>query len=231
MSARPMDLAGHLPGASCPAAPAARFPDRLTLAGPAVVLEPLCEAHAGALWQAARGADASWHYLRYGPFADAAAMRAQVAELAGRTHQPFWAVCPRPGMMPLGWASLCDIYPEDAAIEIGSIWFSPALQRSRAATEAVFLLLRYAFDELGYRRMVWRCQADNRASAAAALRYGFKPEGVWRSAVNVKGRRGDVAWHSMLADEWPARRTALQAWLAPGNFDAGGRPRSPLARD
>ncbi|WP_255592411.1 GNAT family N-acetyltransferase [Bordetella sp. BOR01] len=210
--------------------PAARFPERLTLAGQAAVLEPLCVAHTDALWQAAQGADASWRNLRYGPFADAAAMRAHVCELADRAHQPFWAVCPRPGSAPLGWASLCDIYPEDAAIEIGSIWFSPALQRSRAATEAVFLLLRYAFDDLGYRRMVWRCLADNGPSAAAALRYGFKPEGVWRSAVNVKGRRGDVAWHSMLADEWPARRTALQAWLAPGNFDAAGRPRGPLVR-
>ena len=220
------------PGGGVPVAtPAARFPERLCFEGDAALLEPLGDVHVDALWQAAQGAEASWHYLRYGPFASRDALRAQARELASRAHQPFWAVCPRPGRAALGWVSLCDIYPEDAAIEIGSIWFSPALQRSRAATEAVFLLLRYAFDELGYQRMVWRCMADNQPSAGAARRYGFKPEGVWRSAVNVKGRRGDVAWHSLLADEWPARRAAMQAWLAPGNFDAQGRPRSRLARD
>ncbi|MBO9357582.1 GNAT family N-acetyltransferase [Bordetella petrii] len=212
------------------AVPAARFPERLYFEGAAAVLEPLADAHVDALWRAAQGADASWRYLRYGPFADRDALRAHVGELAGRAYQPFWAVCPRPGTAALGWLSLCDIYPDDAAIEIGSIWFSPALQRSRAATEAIFLLLRYAFDQLGYQRMVWRCLADNQASAGAALRYGFQPEGIWRSAVNTKGRRGDVAWHSMLADEWPSRRAALQAWLDPGNFDADGRPRSRLAR-
>ncbi|MBO1110573.1 GNAT family N-acetyltransferase [Bordetella petrii] len=226
MSARPVD-----PSGSRAATPAARFPERLCFVGDAALLEPLGDAHVDALWQAAQGAEASWHYLRYGPFASRDALQAQVRELAGRAHQPFWAVCPRPGMAAQGWLSLCDIYPEDSAIEIGSIWFSPALQRSRAATEAVFLLLRYAFDGLGYQRMVWRCMADNQPSAGAARRYGFRPEGVWRSAVNVKGRRGDVAWHSLLADEWPARRAAMQAWLAPGNFDAQGRPLSRLARD
>jgi len=209
---------------------AAPFPQRVPLAGSAVALEPLADSHVDELWRCAEGADTSWHYLRYGPFPDRDALRDQVRALANRSHQPFWAVCPLPDGRARGWLSLCDICPEDAALELGSIWFSTALQRSRAGTEAVFLLLRYAFDELGYRRVAWRCLADNASSMAAAQRYGFKPEGVWRSVVNVKGRRGDIAWHSMLADEWPGRRDALQAWLAPSNFDSAGLPRSRLAR-
>jgi len=113
---------------------------------------------------------------------------------------------------------LCDVYPADAAIEIGSIWFSSRLQRTRAATEAVFLLMRHAFDDLGYRRLVWRCGASNAASLRAAERYGFVAEGIWRNAAIVKGEQRDIAWHSMLDNEWPAHRHALQAWLSDANF-------------
>ncbi len=112
--------------------------------------------------------------------------------------------------------------PADAAIEIGSIWFSPGLQRTRAATEAIFLLMQHAFDDLGYKRLVWRCQALNAASLRTAERYGFITEGTWRRAVIIKGEQRDIAWHSMLDSEWPAHRRALRAWLDDTNFRADG---------
>jgi RimJ/RimL family protein N-acetyltransferase len=198
--------------------------------GRSVCLQPLAQAHLSALWQAAQGADSSWTYLRYGPFPSEIAMAEQVKDFSRRHDQPFWAVCPKPGGTAKGWLSLCDIYPVDAAIEIGSVWFSPGLQRSRAATEAIFLLMRHVFDDLGYQRLVWRCAAVNEASQAAAQRYGFRPEGIWRSAVIVKGWQRDVAWFSMLALEWPARKAALAAWLDDGNFDEAGRALNRLER-
>jgi RimJ/RimL family protein N-acetyltransferase len=193
-----------------------------------VRLEPLSPEHAGELWRSAQGADTSWSYLRYGPFASEGELLEQLTELAARADQPFWAVRPESGGGVQGWLSLCDIYPADGAIEIGSIWFSPALQRTRAATEAIFLLMQYAMDELKYQRLVWRCNADNQASMNAAVRYGFKWEGTWRSNALIKGRRCDAAWHSILASEWPARQAAIGAWLADANFDQHGRARTRL---
>ena len=172
-------------------------------------LEPLGAGHADELWHAAQGADASFAYLRYGPFAQQRDLLALVTELAGRADQPFWVVRPNSSGVAQGWLSLCDIYPADGAIEIGSIWFSPGLQRTRAATEAIFLLMQYAMDELQYQRLVWRCNAANQASLNAAARYGFTPEGTWRGSAFSKGRRCDVAWHSIIAAEWPARRAAI----------------------
>lgn len=205
------------------------FPPRIVHHGKAVTLEPLGEHHADELWQAAAGADDSWTYLRYGPFPTRDLLAHHVVALSRRQDQPFWAVRPRSTGVVRGWLSLCDVYPADAAIEIGSIWFAPALQRTRAATEAIVLLLRHAFDDLGYRRLVWRCQALNAASRRAALRYGFVAEGVWRSAAVIKGWQHDVAWHAMLAQEWPAHRAALDAWLDDGNFAADGTARRTLA--
>lgn len=191
-------------------------------------LEPLGREHVGELWRSTEAADSSWAYLRYGPFASESELLGQVMELAGRADQPFWAVRPETGGLAQGWLSLCDIYPADGAIEIGSIWFSPQLQRTRAATEAVFLLMQYAMDQLKYQRLVWRCAVVNQASMNAAIRYGFAPEGVWRGSAFAKGRRLDQAWHSILAAEWPASRAAITAWLADENFDEHGRARKRL---
>jgi RimJ/RimL family protein N-acetyltransferase len=206
------------------------MPEKRVHEGASVRLEPLGEAHVPALWQAARGADTSFSYLRYGPFASQKEMAGGVGELSQRTDQPFWAVCPKPEGIAKGWLSLCDIEPANAAIEIGSIWYSPALRRSRAATEAIFLLICHAFDDLGYQRLVWRCAALNAASQAAARRYGFQPEGVTRAAVIVKGWQRDVAWFSILAAEWPARKAAISAWLADSNFTADGQALERLER-
>lgn len=204
------------------------LPERIPFQGRSVRLEPLGRAHAGELWQSAQGAAPSFAYLRYGPFATESDLLEQVMELAARADQPFWAVRPESSGVAQGWLSLCDIYPADGAIEIGAIWFSPALQRTRAATEAIFLLMQYAMDELNYQRLVWRCNALNQASMNAAARYGFTPEGTWRGSAFSKGRRCDVAWHSIVAAEWPARRDAIRAWLADENFDEHGRARRRL---
>ncbi|MGY6128031.1 GNAT family N-acetyltransferase (plasmid) [Paraburkholderia strydomiana] len=206
------------------------FPERIVHTGASVVLEPLSVAHVDDLWVAASGSDSSFDYLRYGPFPTVEALRKNVEELSARDHQPFWAVRDTDSKTVRGWLSLCDIYPEDAAIEIGSIWFSPQMQRSRCSTEAVFLLMRHAMDDLDYQRLVWRCCVHNLPSFRAAQRYGFVHEGVWRNAIVVKGRAMDVAWHSIIADEWPARRKAIEDWLRDTNFTPNGEALTRLAR-
>jgi RimJ/RimL family protein N-acetyltransferase len=195
--------------------------------GKAVRLEPLCDRHVDDLWLAAAAADASWTYLKYGPFATRDALADHIAAVASNAGQPFFAVVPASSGRAEGWASFCDIAPADAAIEIGSIWFSPRLQRTRAASEAIFLMMQHAF-ALGYRRVVWRCNALNAASMRAASRFGFTHEGTWRADSIVKGRRRDTAWFSILAPEWPAQRDRFMAWLNDANFDADGVARRSM---
>lgn len=127
-----------------------------------------------------------------------------------------------------GWLTLMDIQPKNAAIEIGHIWFGPAMQRTRAATEAMFLLMRLAMDELGYRRLVWKCNTLNAPSRRAAERLGFTYEGTLRAHLVVKGRRRDTAFFSILDDDWPACRDGLLRWLDPANFAPDGTARSSL---
>jgi len=206
------------------------LPARIPHRGESVVLEPLAPRHAAELWAAA-GADPAGHsfaYLGYGPFADEAAMRRHVASFAAQHDPMAWAVRPHSSGAASGWLTLMEIQPANAAIEIGHIWFAPRLQRTRAATEAMFLLMRHAMDDLGYRRLVWKCNALNEPSVAAAHRLGFLPEGVHRAHVVVKGRQRDTAWFSILAEEWPARRDAIAAWLDDANWDHAGRPRASL---
>ena len=130
--------------------------------------------------------------------------------------------------MASGVVSYLRIEPEHACIEIGHIWFGAPLQRTPGATETIYLLARHAFDDLGNRRLEWKCDAANARSRRAAERFGFTFEGVFRQHMIVKGRNRDTAWFSLLDSEWPAVRAAFEAWLAPENFDAGGRQRSPL---
>lgn len=206
------------------------LPEHCVHQGRYVVLEPLADAHIDSLWAAAQGADDSWAQLRFGPFATRDEFAQTVAELMARRGQPFWAVRPIDAIGAQGWLSYCDIYQEDQAIEIGQIWFSPGLQRTRSATEAIYLLMDHAFNVMGYRRLVWRCSATNAASLRAAERFGFRAEGRWRGGVHIKGQVRDVAWHAILSDEWPARRSAFEAWLRPENFDSDGRALTRLER-
>ncbi len=207
------------------------LPARIPHRGATVTLEPLAVRHAEDLWAAAQadGAGHSWAYMGYGPFADAAAMRRHVAAFAAQHDPMAWAIRPHRSGRVEGWLTLMEIQPTNAAIEIGHIWFSPRLQRSRAATEAMFLLMRHAMDDLGYRRLVWKCNALNAPSRTAAARLGFVYEGTLRAVLVVKGRRRDTAFYSILEEEWPARRDAIAAWLDDANWDHQGVPRRSLS--
>jgi RimJ/RimL family protein N-acetyltransferase len=205
------------------------LPTRTRIEGRYAVLEPLHPRHVADLWRAAQGADHSWTYVPYGPFAAEEAMGRVVADLAS-THDPMvWAVRPIATGMASGWLALRDIQPRNAAVELGNIWFAPVMQRTRAATEAMFLLLRLAADDLGYRRLAWKCSALNEQSRHAAERLGFIYEGRLRAHMVVKGRLRDTEWFSIVGDEWQHCRDAILAWLDPTNFAPDGTALHSLA--
>ena len=205
-------------------------PTHRPLQGTRVRLEPLDpERHAEDLLAASQGDPELWRYLPYGPFADAGELRAWLAEHAPSADPLFLAVVDTATERASGVVSYLRIEPEHGCIEIGHIWFGAPLQRTPAATETIYLLARHAFDDLGHRRLEWKCDAANARSRRAAERFGFTFEGVLRQHMIVKGRNRDTAWFSLLDGEWPAARAAFEAWLAPANFDADGRQRQSLA--
>ena len=208
-------------------------PDHVAITGASVTLEPLQAGHADALWPAAEAASESWLWLPFGPFDSRAAFAGYCRFMAVSKGELVWAVRPhgadgQPGPAA-GWLALLDIRPADAAIELGNIWFPPGLARTRAATEAMFLLLDLAF-RLGYRRVSWKCNTLNTASCRAAERLGFRFEGVLRAHMVVRAHRRDTAYYSLLDGEWPERRTAIARWLHGGNFDSAGRAIERLER-
>lgn len=205
------------------------LPARVPVRGQHAHLEPLHVRHVPDLWRAAQGAEASWAYMGYGPFPTETALRTYVAGFAAQHDPMAWAVRVVSTGLVSGWLALMDIQPQNAAIELGSIWFAPAMQRTRASTEAMVLLLRLAADELGYRRLVWKCNALNAPSRRAADRLGFVYEGTLRAHMVVKGRERDTAMYSIRDDEWPSRRNAMLAWLDDANFATDGTARRPLA--
>jgi RimJ/RimL family protein N-acetyltransferase len=178
----------------------------------------------------------SWTYLPYGPFADLPTYRLWVEEAASTRDPLFFAVIDTdagdgvPRGRAVGVLSYLRIQPDAGSIEVGHVHYSPLLQRRRAATEAQYLLMQHAFDELGYRRYEWKCDALNAPSRAAAERLGFCYEGTFRQAAVIKGRNRDTAWYSITDVEWPAIRDRLTGWLAPDNFDDHGRQRTSLRR-
>lgn len=207
----------------------ATAPIHRPLLGTRVRLEPLDPGrHAGDLLAAARGDPRLWDYLPYGPFADATELRAWLAARAASTDPLFLAVVDAASGRAAGVVSYLRVEPAHACIEIGHIWFGAPLQRTPGATETIYLLARHAFDDLGNRRLEWKCDAGNARSRRAAERFGFTFEGVFRQHMIVKGRNRDTAWFSLLDSEWPAARAAYEAWLSPANFDGDGRQRSAL---
>jgi RimJ/RimL family protein N-acetyltransferase len=203
-------------------------PQKRVLDGSYVRLEPVdVERHAADLFALSQGHDAIWIYLGYGPFADLAGFRSWLAGCARQSDPHFLVIVDKASGRASGMASFLRIAPADGVIEIGHIWIVPAIQRTRQATEAIFLLMREAFD-LGYRRLEWKCNALNAPSRRAALRFGFTFEGIFRQHMIVKGRNRDTAWFAMMDHEWPAIRAAFESWLAPVNFDASGRERAKL---
>src|ERR1700761_9561905 len=208
----------------------ARRPTRIAIPGTYTKLVPLKPAHAADLYAASHGPEAEnlWKYLWDGPFASEAEFHASIARKAASEDPLFFAILEPATGRAMGYASYLRIQPAHRVIEVGSILFTPELQRTRAATESMYLMARHAFEELGYRRYEWKCNALNRPSIRAALRLGFRFEGVFRQHMIVKGRNRDTAWFAMLDLEWPARKAAFERWLAPNNFDAASRPLSPL---
>jgi RimJ/RimL family protein N-acetyltransferase len=204
-------------------------PGPVILHGRYVTLEPLnAEYHAAALWQAVQGHDDLWTWLFDGPYPSESALRRDLEAKQHSTNAVFLAVVPAATGTAAGYASYMRIEPAHGVVEVGNILFTPAVQRTAAATEAMYLMSSHVFDVLGYRRYEWKCNADNAPSRRAALRLGFTFEGVFRQHMVVKDKNRDTAWFAMLDREWPARKTAFEAWLDPVNFDDEGRQRKSL---
>lgn len=203
----------------------------VTLRGRTVTLEPLdAERHAAGLWQAVQGHDDLWTWLFDGPFATEAALRQSIEEKQAGKSAVFLAIIPTETAKAAGYASFMRIEPAHGVVEVGNILLSPILQRTTAATEAMYLMARHIFDDLGYRRYEWKCNAQNQPSRRAAQRLGFTYEGIFRQHLVVKDRNRDTAWFSMLDHEWPARKQAFESWLSPANFDESGNQRQPLSQ-
>ncbi|MEL6451307.1 MAG: GNAT family protein [Pseudomonadota bacterium] len=202
---------------------------RLVMDGAYCTLDPLsAERHAALLYRAYAGQDAVWDYLPYGPFSSSAQYHRWVREMEQAAGLQFFVVRNRDSGAYEGVLSFLRINPAAGSIEVGHINFSPSLQKTRAATEALYLTMSWAFDA-GYRRFEWKCDAMNAASRRAAQRLGLSYEGVFRQATVVKGRNRDTAWFAAIDAEWPALKEAFRVWLAPSNFGADGQQRESLA--
>jgi RimJ/RimL family protein N-acetyltransferase len=206
-------------------------PPRSPMEGKWTRVEPLDpERHAAQLWEAI-GDDRdgrNWTYLTAGPFDRFEAYRAWV-EMVAKSEDPFFhAIIDLKTGKAVGVASFMRIDPPNGVIEVGHINYSPRLQRTPAATEAMYLMMRRVFDELGYRRYEWKCDSLNAPSRAAAARLGFQYEGLFRQAVIYRGRSRDTAWFSIIDREWPALKARFERWLDPANFDSKGRQRRRL---
>jgi RimJ/RimL family protein N-acetyltransferase len=215
----------------------ARLPQRKTLRGRRIRLEPVDpRRHAPALYVATheKGCDPRlWDFMFVGPFASAADFGIWLAACRRSEDPLFFTLVDRTHGVA-GLVSFTHINPAHGVIEIGNVFFARRLQRTAAATEAIFLLLRHAFDRLGYRRVEWKCDSRNQRSRRAALRFGFRFEGLFRQHMVVKGESRDTAWFAIIDRDWPKLRQAFERWLAPANFDREGRQRRRLrarARD
>jgi RimJ/RimL family protein N-acetyltransferase len=221
-------VTGQPVGVAVDATPAPR-PGPLTLDGRYGRIERLAQHHDAALWKGVQGHDQIWTYMSYGPFADPATFSSWLASRIELDDPYAYAIVDSSGHA-VGIATLMEIRPAMRVIEVGHILYSPALMRTPLGTEAQYLLARYVFDTLGYRRYEWKCNALNAPSRRAALRYGFAFEGILRQHMIAKRRNRDTAYFSMLDSEWPARKAAFEQWLAPDNFDASGKQRTSLGR-
>jgi RimJ/RimL family protein N-acetyltransferase len=212
-------------GPTVDVAPAQR-PGAVVLEGRFGRVEKLDPArHATDLWRVLSADDRLWTYMFYGPFLDVGSFSNFLGKIAVLEEQVYYAIVDRDGRAA-GWAALIEIRPPARVIEAGSIVYGPALQRTALATEAQYLLARYAFETLGYRRYEWKCDALNAASRRAALRLGFTFEGVFRQHMIIKSKNRDTAWFALLDSEWPRAKTAFERWLAPDNFDRERQRRS-----
>jgi RimJ/RimL family protein N-acetyltransferase len=213
--------------------PPGRLPDLRPLFGRWARLEAVSAArHGPDLYDSFKDADPEgslWTYMGYGPFADYAAFHQWLLQKEAARDPWFYAFVRRDTGRAAGMGAYLRCDAPNGVIEIGHIWMSPGLQKTREASESIFLMIRHAFDELGVRRLEWKCDALNAPSRRAAERFGFAFEGVFRQHMIVKGRNRDTAWYAIIDKEWPAIRAAFKAWLQDDNFDGEGRQRRKLA--
>ena len=223
---------GQPVGAPLPGWSPRKPPPRTPMVGRFCTVEPLDPARHAAQLFAAYADDVEggmWTYLPRGPYASLDEFR-DWAEAACRSDDPLvHAIIDHATGEAVGTAALMRIEPEAGVIEVGSITYSPRLQRRPAGTEAMYLMMRRVFDELGYRRYEWKCNSLNAPSRAAALRLGFRYEGLFRQATITRGRNRDTTWFSIIDSEWPAIRSGFEQWLSPANFDAAGNQVEPLS--
>jgi len=201
-------------------------PHRTNLDGDYIRLEPLDPArHGDELFEAGSGPDRDmlWRYLADRPFPDRSSFEPWLARAAASEDPLFFAAVDRDTGRAEGRLALMRIDPGNGVVEVGHILFGPRLARSRGATEAIFLLARWVFDGLGYRRFEWKCDNRNEPSKRAAVRFGFSYEGLFRQHMVVKGENRDTAWFAMTDRDWPSRKAAYEQWLLPSNFDTTGR--------
>ncbi len=210
----------------------AEAPERIALTGRYVRAEPLdADRHGADLYRAAHGPGADtrlWDYLANGPYVDEAPLLDDLVRQQRSLDPLFFAIIDPDTNEARGVASLMRIDAANGVGEIGHIWFGPALQQTRAATEAIYLLADYLMTTLGYRRLEWKCNDRNQRSRRAAVRYGFTYEGTFRRHLVVKGRNRDTAWYAIIDGEWPAIRSGFEAWLDPANFDESGSQKRTL---
>lgn len=208
-------------------------PARISIDGKHCRIEPLdAERHAADLFEAYGKAPdgADWTYLFVGPFTDFAAFRDYVTKAAASNDPLHYAVIDLANGKAVGTLALMRIEPVHGVIEVGSITFSPLLKQTRISTEVQYLLMRYVFEDLAYRRYEWKCDSLNAPSRKAAHRLGFEFEGIFRQAIVYKGRNRDTAWYAIIDADWSRIRQAFERWLADDNFDAGGKQRASLAQ-
>ena len=203
-------------------------PELVTLTGSHVQIVPLdAAAHGPALYAGSRDPEL-WRYLFNGPYTNEHDFQTWLDGRQASTDPLFFTILHAATGAPAGYCSLMRIEPAHGVIEVGNILYLPSLQRTAGATEAMCLLARYVFEDLGYRRYEWKCDSQNAPSRRAALRYGYTFEGIFRQHMIVKEKNRDTAWFSMLDTEWPARKEAFEAWLYPANFMADGRQKATL---
>lgn len=208
----------------------ASLPLHLILEGQYARLEPLGPQHAADLYAATNVPDAKerFAYLPSDPPASIEVVNHWIAGQQGVADPVVFAVVDKASGRAGGWQQLMRIEPQHGVIEVGYVYWGPAVARTRLATEALFLLARHVFEDLGYRRFEWKCNDRNTPSKRAAERFGFTFEGIFRQHMIVKGASRDTAWFSMLDSEWPARKAGFERWLDASNFDANGRQIEPL---
>ncbi|MCP5177119.1 MAG: GNAT family N-acetyltransferase [Moraxellaceae bacterium] len=222
---------GQAVGALVPSWSPPPFPPYDAMEGRLCVIEPLVPDRDAAALYEANSLDKEgkmWTYLPYGPFASFELYRSWLRVSVLTSDPQFYTIIDKNTQKAVGVVAYLRIDPKNGSIEVGHLMFSPKMQKTSLATEAMYLMMKRAF-ELGYRRYEWRCNALNQASRKAAQRFGFSFEGVLRQATVSKGRNRDTAWYAAIDEEWPVLKAAFEQWLSPSNFDEHGQQKVPLS--